>query len=226
MNRHVLTLLAIVCCLSTGCQSSPLGSLFARQDRTTYRTPALRAGEAQAIAAQATGVDSPQQQELLNDLARRIQAEQDPLVRESLVDAVAAFPMPLADQVLMAGLSDTDSGVRTHACQALGARGSASAVAALGRVASQDDDFDVRVAATKALGGIQTPESVQALVASLEDSNPALQYAAVDAMRSASGQDLGGDVRAYLAYAKGETPVVATKPESAGSSFFRRLSPF
>lgn len=227
--KRVLLLVAlpvsVAACVAAlpGCQ---LGLFGAKPDRTTYRTPALRVEEAHALAAQASGENTPEQQEMVNELGRRIQHEGDPLVREALMDAIARFPMPLADQVLTAGLTDPDPGVRQHCCSALGARGMAAAVPELARVAASDDEFDVRVAATHALGDIKSPAAVKALVASLEDSNPAMQYAGVEAMRSATGQDLGGDVRAYVALAKGETPQVATKPASPAAGFLESLSPF
>ncbi|MEM6331594.1 MAG: HEAT repeat domain-containing protein [Planctomycetota bacterium] len=213
--------------LVAGCQSGPVAAVFARAEKTSYRTPAVRAEEAEAIADKATGQDTPEQQALLGDLVRRLQTEQDPLVRERLITSIAAFPMPLAQQALQAGLADTDEGVRRRCCAMLGERGSPEAVTPLARVAAEDDDFDVRVAATLALGGIRSPESVKALVAALEDSNPALQYAGVEAMRDASGQDFGRDVRAYLAYARGESPeaILAAQPKD-NRSVLGRLSPF
>jgi len=203
-----------------------MGGLFASRDRTTYRTPTVRTDEALAIAASASGVDTPEQQALLADLARRIQSERDPLVREAIVDSVARFPMPLADQVLQAGLTDSDSGVRQHCCQALGQRGLSTCVPALARLAKEDEEFDVRVAATQALGQLKSPEAVQALAVALEARDPALQYAGVEAMRSATGRDLGGDVKAYLALAKGETPVIATAPPENSTNPLKRWSPF
>ena len=203
-----------------------MSGLFASRDRTTFKTPGVRTDEALAIAASATGADTPDQQELLADLARRIQSERDPLVREAIVDAVARFPMPLADQVLQAGLSDADAGVRQHCCHALGQRGLSTCVPALARLAKEDEQFDVRVAATQALGNLKSPEAVQALVVALEARDPALQYAGVEAMRSATGRDLGGDVQAYVALAKGETPVVATVPAESSGNPLKRWSPF
>lgn len=201
--------------------------LFAAKEKTTFKTPGLRAEEAFAIAEKSTGADTPDQQELVNDLARRIQVEKDPLVREALVQAMAKFPMPLADQVLSAGLRDPDAGVRQQCCKALGLRGVPTAVPQLAAVAKEDENFDVRAAATHALGDIKTPEAIQALTASLEDNDPALQYAGVQAMRKATGRDFGGNVQAYLAYARGdEAAAVAAQPQDADSGFFGRLSPF
>lgn len=225
-GRLVVTMIAAAG-LVAGCQSGPVARMLAKPDRTTFRTPTVRTEEARTIASQATGQQTPEQQELLNTLARSIQTESDPLVREALIESIARFPMPLADQVIEAGLNDPDAGVRRQCCESLGQRGKAASAPALARVVRGDENLDVRLSATQALGGIKAPESATALVAALEDDSPALQYAAVQSMRSVTGKDFGGDVAAYLAYAKGdETPVVAAKPESGAGGFLRRFSPF
>lgn len=216
--------------LLVGCQSGPIAPLFAKKDRTSFVTPDQRIAKAEAVADSARGAAAEQQQTLLNDLAREIQTETDPLVREALVASIAQFPQPLADQVLTAGLADPDAGVRQQCCRALGKRGQASSAAELARVAKSDESFDVRIAATKALGELRAPEAVQALVASLEDSDPAMQFAGVQAMRAATGKDFGGNVEAYLAYARGDEAAatsIATRPRPGNqSSFLQRLSPF
>ena len=222
--RSLLTIAPL--CLLLGCQSGPVGSMFASKDRTTFVTPAERSEQARAIALASSGADDAARQEALNELARRIQKESDPLVRETLIDAIAQFEFPLATQVLEAGLNDPDAGVRLQCCQAIGQRGTSSSVAALARAAAGDEEVDVRIAATRALGGVNSPEAVQALTVSLQDSNPALQFAGVEAMRSATGKDYGGDVAAYLAHARGETPMVASKPSRTGGGMLGRLSPF
>lgn len=219
------TLLA-ACGLLAGCQSGPVGRLFADNEKTSYRTPTVRQQEVRAMAEAGVKADASQQQAMVADLARRIQNERDPLVREAIVDAVAAFPQPLADDVLRSGLSDDDAGVRLKCCQAMGRRANPTAISTLAQASSSDEDLDVRIEATRALGSFQSPQAVQALAVALEDGQPSLQYAGVQAMRSATGQDLGNRVDAYLALARGEQPpaAVASKPEAGG--FMRRLSPF
>ena len=50
------------------------------------------------------------------------------------------------------------------------------------------------------------PEAVLGLSAAIKDRDPALQYAGVQAMKSASGQDLGNDVEAWRQYASTLAP--------------------
>lgn len=231
MNRSSLLALLFVT-LTTGCASGPLSNLpgsglFAGPERTSYQTPGKRVEQAWAAAARSTGQDTPDQQAIVSELARQVQTEQDPLVREAIMQSIARFRPALSTQVLTAGLSDSDAGVRMRCCQMLGERGEASSIGSLQQVMKNDNEFDVRVAATQALGQIKTPEATQALVAALEDRDPAMQFAGVQAMRNSTGRDLGNDVNAYLAVARGETPPVsAGQPEVSVAGRLRNLSPF
>lgn len=200
-----------------GCQSGPMSRMFASKDNTSYRTPAVRSAEARAIALESQGADAATQQQMATDLARRLQAEADPLVRETLIESIATMQAPLATQTLQAGLGDVDEGVRQACCVQLGRLAVKEAVPTLRNVAAADESFDVRVAATTALGQVGTTEAVQSLVTALEDTDPAMQFAGVTAMKQATGRDLGGDVKAYVALAKGgttgvDTPMIASNP--------------
>jgi HEAT repeat protein len=186
----------------------------------------MRMEEALAVGKQSTGKDTPEQQQLVGDLARQIQSEPDPLVREAIVKSVSRFQTPLAAQVLSAGLKDTDPLVRRRCCQLIGERSEASQAAALASVLQSDSDLDVKIEAVRALGHIQSPETTAALIGALESEDPALQFAGVESMKKVSGKDYGGDVRAYLAYAKGETPVSDQENQTSVASRLRRFSPF
>lgn len=225
--------IALVCVLlfaAVGCQSGPLSrfawSPFPQKDRTTYETPRKRMDAALALGKQANGKDTPEQQQLVGTLARQLQSEPDPLVRDATIKAVARFKTPLAAQVLQAGLNDPDPIVRRRACREIGRRGDGAQAQALAAVVRADDDLDVRIEAVRALGSINAPETTTALVAALESDDPAVQFAGVESMRRVSGKDLGGDVRAYLAYAKGETPTSEEGSKTSIASRLRRLSPF
>lgn len=224
------TLLVLSLALTAGCQSGPLGGLawnpFSTPERTSYQTPAMRIEEALAAGEQADGTDSAAQQAIAVELARKVQSEPDPLVRDAIMRSVARFQIPLAGQVLTAGLQDTDPLVRRRCCQLLGERGDAAGASALAQALRADTDQDVRIEAARALGGIRSPETNAALVAALESDDPAMQYAGVQALSRSSGRDFGGDVRACLAYAKGEAPAAGQPEPPAVASRFGRLLPF
>lgn len=230
MSRSLVAATLVTAAVLSGCQTAPLGGLawnpFAEKDRTTYRTPQTRIDEALAVGQRATGEDTPEQRELVVDLARRIQSEPDPLVRKAIVMSVAKFNAPLAHQVLEAGLTDDAPVVRRQCCQELGRRGDPAGVAPLARVVRSDGDIDVRIAATQALGRIESPETTAALVPALEHTNPAMQFAGVESMQQVTGKDFGGHVKSYLAYAKGETPPPRPEEETSIAQRVRNLSPF
>ncbi len=186
----------------------------------------MRMDAVRDFRTQSTGVDTPEQREIVNQLARQIQVEPDPLVREAIVDTIAEFRTPLASQVLEAGLSDADADVRRHCCMALGKRGDPAAVPVLARAINGEQDLQVRIAAVEALGSIHSPDAYTALAVAMEDRDPALQYAGVESMREISGKDLGNDVSAWLQYARGETPTASSEEEVSIARRLRGLTPF
>ena len=90
--------------------------------------------------------------------------------------------------------------------QGLGKRGGPDASRVLAEALSGDTSVDVRIAATQALGEMRDPQAVPLLAVALEDPDPALQFRAVQAMRLASGKDLGNDVNLWRQYAKNPDP--------------------
>lgn len=212
---------------ATGCQVTPWPMrMFQTQEKTTYRTAQMRIDAVRDFRSKSTGVDTPEQREIVNQLARQIQVEPDPLVREAIVDTLAVFRTPLASQVLEAGLADEDAGVRLHCCQALGRTGDPAAVPKLARVINSEENIDVRVAAVQALGAINSPDAYTALAVAMEDRDPAMQFAAVNSMKAISGKDLGGDVSVWLQYARGENPAPARDAEVSVARRLRNMTPF
>lgn len=168
--------------------------------------------------------DAAEQEKICQQLATQIQTEPDPLVRQAIQQTIAGFDTPLASAVLLAGLNDDHREVRLTCCRKLGERRSVEAIEQLGEVVTQDDDVDVRLAAVDALGQIGTPMAVLALDRALDDRNPAMQFAGVEAMRLASGQDLGPEVAAWRQYAASLRPTetnpteLASQPENESAT--------
>lgn len=196
---------------------------FPERELTTFHTPAMRVDAVKEFALRSTGVDSPQQRQITDQLARQIQVEPDPLVRQAVVTSIAEYRTPMAQQVLEAGLNDENAAVRVSCCRALGKRAETSSVQCLAGALKQDKDVDVRMAAAEALGKIKSPDSMKALAAALDDRDPALQYAGVQSLKAITGRDYGPDVQAWRQVAAGEslppyTPSVAER--------LRKASPF
>ena len=69
--------------------------------------------------------------------------------------------------------------------------------------------------AAKALGGMKSPEAIQALTVALEDRDPAMQYVGVQSMKSITGKDYGPSVEAWRHVAAGQTPPPPQTPSIA-----------
>jgi HEAT repeat protein len=209
-----------------GCQSLSWPQMwpFPERELTTYNTPSMRVEAIREFAMRSSGVDAPQQRQITDQLARQLQVEPDPLVRQALVNALAEFRTPIVQQVLEAGLSDDDIAVRIECCKALGRRAEPISVAVLAKSLRTDEDIDVRLAAAEALGQIRSPKAIQALAIALDDRDPALQYVGVQSMKSLTGQDYGPDVQAWRQVAAGRTPPPAPVPSLAER--WRQVKPF
>lgn len=185
-----------------GCQLWPFGD----NEHTSIITPAMRVASIREVGARAEDASSADQLTMCEELAQQIRTEPDPIVRRAIQESIAQFDTPLASSVLQAGLNDDDRDVRTACCRLLGRRQDPAAIATLSRIVGSDSDMEVRMAAIDALGKYESKDAVIGLAAAVKDRDPALQYAGVKAMKTASGQDLGNDVEAWRQYAATLTP--------------------
>jgi len=225
-SDHKIAWLTVVCLACAGCRSVPWPNVwpFPERELTTYRTPSMRVEALEQFGMRSTSVDSPEQREITDQLARQMQVEPDPLVRRAVVRSIAEFRTPMAQQVLVAGLNDQDMAVRISCCTALGRRGDAESVAGLANALRTDENIDVRMAAAEALGKIKSPEAMPALAAALDDRDPALQYAGVQALKSITGKDYGPDVETWRQVAAGGNPPMPEPPSIAER--LRKVAPF
>jgi HEAT repeat protein len=157
--------------------------------------------------------DAAEQDRICEQLAQQIRSEPDPIVRRAIQETIGEFNTPLASAVILAGLNDDDRDVRVTCCRLLAKRNDPAAVGPLSQIVATDADLDVRLAAVDALGEMKTPAAIQGLAAALKDRDPALQFAGVQSMKKASGEDLGNDVEAWRQYAARSTG--AAQPNSA-----------
>jgi len=228
LARRICCLAALLFAACSGCQfyhqHRPTFWPFPERELTTYHTPAMRVDAVKEFALKSTGVDTPEQREITDQLARQIQVEPDPLVRQAIVRTIAEFRTPMAQQVLEAGLGDDNKAVRIECCRELGKRAEAPSVAALATALRADKEQDVKVAAAHALGKIKSPEALQALTAALDDRDPAMQYVGVQSMKSLTGKDYGPDVQAWRQVAAGGELPAPAAPSIAER--IRQATPF
>ena len=197
----------------TGCQLFRDG-----KENTTIITPSMRAASIREMGPRAADATDDEQARMCEQLATQIRTEPDPIVRLAIQEAVSQFQTPLANAVLLAGLSDSDRDVRMACCRFLGERGDPSAIGPLSHLVGADADIDVRLAAVDALGKFKTHAAVPGLAAALKDRDPAMQYAGVEGMKNVTGdEDVGNDVKAWRQYAarltgSAENAAIASQP--------------
>jgi len=211
VNRRVLLRAvpsALVLALCAGCQSNPFATKPSATpaDLVKYGpTSAQKIKQLQEQAAAGPGSDSALHELRSSELAGQIKNEEDPLVRIQIIRTISIYPTRLAGAVLHAANNDPDALVRVACCEAWGKRGGDEAVQNLKDRLQNDDDVDVRLAAARGLGATNQKAAVDALAIALEDPNPALQFRAVESLKTLSGMDLGEDVNKWRAYV--QTPV-------------------
>jgi HEAT repeat protein len=189
-------------------------------ERTSIITPRMRMSAIDEMGIRGRESDADEQQKISQQLATQIQSEPDPLVRQSIQESIGQLETQLAQDVLIAGLQDDDLDVRLTCCHALASRSDPSVISALSAALENDQELDVRLAAIDALGEIKSPQSVAALGKAVNDRDPALQYAGVQALKSVSGKDLGNEVAAWREYAASEQPEISVADRSSGWSPF------
>jgi hypothetical protein len=218
LARGIVVLVA--CAALAGCTSfiGYRGWPYPERDRTSFHTPSMRIDTIEQFASRADGTDSQEQRDYTDQLARQIQIEPDPLVRQAIIRATGEFRTALAYQIVEAGLRDESMQVRIASCESLGKRAEARSVASLGRAVREDEEQDVRLAAVEALGKIKDPSAVAAVSAALEDRDPAMQFVGVQSMKSITGKDYGPSVETWRQVAAGQTV-----PEPPAPSIAERI---
>lgn len=145
----------------------------------------------------------------------RLYAEdsRDPLLRAAAIQALGRHGDP-QDAVLVArNLASPFRQVRLTAARALQRLHDPSVADTLWpRLVDGAEDADVRTEIAVALGQYPTPAVFRALVAALAQRDLAVNAAAVDSLRTMTGQDIGLDEDAWLAFfASSSTPFAAER---------------
>ncbi len=190
----------------------PAWGPFAEKNTSGIKTPAERMDELRALAKSGASQTADERAKIAGQLAQALPNETDPLVRCEMVRAVGAHACPVAAECLRQAMQDSNPDVRVACCDAWGQHGGQEAISVLGNVVRTDEDFDVRMAAVKALGQTGESGSLLALAPALEDDDPAMQVTAVESMRKVSGRDFGNDVNAWREYAQGKEPQLNEQP--------------
>ena len=175
--------------------------------------PSERVNSLREEAKNAEKMDLAEKEQAARDLAGEIRKEEDPILRTEILRTLSVIGGPTADSVLRLAISDPDADVRAVVCGLWGKREGPETVKLLSGVLASDSDKDVRMAAARSLGKTHDKAAIAALGGALDDSDPAMQYTAVNSLHDVTGQDLGNDVDRWRQYVKNES----TTPEPAPS---------
>jgi hypothetical protein len=171
--------------------------------------------EYRKIASTIRGFSPELQDTLAQDLALEFEHETDPLYRIEIVRAMGPSTSPAAEGGLKKAIKDPNSNVRMAACVAWRKRGGAAAAKALSEVLVGDTDRIVRISAARALGDLKDPSTMRSLGLAMEQGDPAMQYACVEALKSISGKDYGSNLSAWQELAEGGQPPEEPSPTLA-----------
>ncbi len=210
-QRPVRPALVIGLILLAGCAELPKYSWFGKPATSADGTPVVPTpsdylAELKATASHADRLSETERQEISAQLCQGLRTEQDVLLRCQVLETLAALKTEQGDAMLRVGLQDPDRDVRVVCCDAWGCRGSEEAVRLMSTILANDADPDVRMAAARALGKLGDRQGIEALGAALQDNDPALQHCAVASLREITGENLGADVNAWIAYVQQGAP--------------------
>lgn len=215
----VTTLLFAATIASFGCVENPLYQMWYRkewqQDEKYGATFRTKLDELAELRDGADALSPAEQTRLATQMSRVIASDPSPLYRVQLVRTLAEFETPVAAEGLKTALKDDDANVRVAACEAWSRRGGEQAVQVLAGVVGSDTDLDVRLAATRELAKFPQQSAVTALGLALNDSDPALQYRAVQSLKAVTGQELGDDVPAWREYIASGRTITRDEPSVA-----------
>ena len=172
-----------------------------------------------ALESQAARMDAMEQQRVAQELTRLIQEDANVVLQVAAVRSLAAFPAELSLPGIQAAAADESAELRVAACEALGKLGGPAAIDLLAAIVEHDKSLDVRLAATRQLAAYSEPQSLKALGIALNDPNPALQYRAMQSLKTASGRNYGDDIAMWRSWIRGEEP--AEPPPSLADQFRR-----
>ncbi len=165
--------------------------------------------------------------QITGELSKLYYRLRQPYLKQAVLQTLAVFPGPQAEQTLSDGLSDAAPVVRIAACRAWASRGGSAAAAALRTAFTQEDNLDVRLQAARALGQLGGEQAVETLALGLDDPDPAIQYRSMLALNKATGFGIRPDVIAWRErLQRSQSPVELNSPNSPPGVIATRNPPW
>ncbi|MBL8764676.1 MAG: HEAT repeat domain-containing protein [Phycisphaerae bacterium] len=142
-------------------------------------------------------------------------SDPDPAVRAVAARALGRHGAPEHVPLLAPLLDDEDRGVRFEAARSLQRLHNESGIDALVNASDirKEPDPDVRAEACTALGQYADPRVLNSLIASLDDEHLSVSMAALESLRTLTGQDLPDRPKDWLAWRESTTaPFAGRRP--------------
>jgi hypothetical protein len=218
-SRCHLPLLIVTCCLTAGCVDGPFSQLAEwnpwytqqwQKDEERGPTYHRRCEELQLLQSQATKLSPKEQAQYIDQLTRLVRDDSNPAIRAEATRTLSMFTNPAILPGMRMATTDSDPFVRIAACRVWGKIGGAEALQSLADRVTKDEVLDVRIRAATELGNFQDPAAVEALGTALNDHDPALQYQAMQSLKSCTGRDYGNNVASWREFVAGRTPPEST----------------
>lgn len=220
-TRQILALGAIaLAVLGIGCAGA-VGTTAASMLRKVRESPDpnIRHLAYAKLASPRAYDDEAQKAEAASVLASRLADGKEPVASRAVIcHTLGELGRPEGRPVLIRSVSDPEPAVRSSACRALGRVGQAADATLLARVMATDSDRDCQVAAIEALAQLKAPDPRvdSMLVDGMENTDPAIRLASLQALRAISGQDFGIAPEPWKKYAeeRAKASTVQAPPDS------------
>lgn len=175
----------------------------------------------QLLAQQAGGYNQADQAQIVGELAALFNQEKNPYLKVEIIRTLNRYPLPRVEEVLAGALTDSHQEVRVETVRAWTDRRSPHSVGALIRAYESEDNLDVRLEALRGLGVLGGDPAVNTLAQALQNSDPAIQFRAVQSLEQATKLPYGNNIAAWKAHFEGRPVPPATVADRWGFSLFR-----
>ena len=196
-------------CLLAGCAEGPLWKTghwnpMARDkwlaEEQIADTLFVRKREMNSLAEVAKTGSASAKANAVEKLKQTVRRDPVLLMRLHAVRLLGEIQSPESVAALRDAGKDPDAEVRIAAVKSWQSMGGDAAIAELQGIILADTNFDVRMAATRALGSFTGAKAARALSHSLTDRNPALQLRATESLARVTGEDFGPNVADWQNY--------------------------
>lgn len=168
----------------------------------SYSEVGTRIEQIQSDARRLQGAEADNAVTYLRDV---VQNESLMKNRIHAVQATSLISSPLAGDAMVVYLEDPNPEIRSIAAEGLGNLPAEQAVPMLQAVLEKENELDVRVAATRALGKFpRNQQATRALGIALADPAPVMQYRAMESLQKVTGKNLGSNAAKWRDYLAGQ----------------------